>query len=292
VTKARADTLRSKAVDRIDRLEADRQRRPIVDVVFAIREEDEVMGGRELAAAVAYRLFFLSLPLMLIFVGGLGLTGASDRGSAEDVVRSSGTTAAVAQSIATATAELSVFEHLVVLGIGVFGTYFAARGLMKTLARINAGAWRVPMAKPANALRAVGIVLGIVTALVLLSHEWNQIRDRLGVLEFLGALPIVGAIYGALFVVLLAQLPRPAEAAWSRLVPGALFVGLVIASLQAFVLGYIAHKLSSSSELYGGVGTAIVVLFWLYLIGRVLVLGPILDGVLWRRRPPAVAEEA
>lgn len=290
-TKARADALRAQAVDRIDRLEADRKRRPIVDVVFAIREEDEAMGGRELAAAVAYRLFFLSLPLILIFVGGLGLTVASDRGSAEDVVRSSGATAAVARSIADATAGLSVFEHLVVLGFGAFGTYFAARGLMKTLARVNAGAWRVPMAKPVNALRAVGILLGIVTALVVLSQEWNQIRDRLGVLEFLVALPVVGVIYGALFVVLLAQLPRPADATWSRLVPGGLFVGVVIASLQAFVLGYIARKLSHSSELYGGVGTGIVVLFWLYLIGRVLVLGPILDGVLWRRRTSGVADE-
>lgn len=291
VTKARADTLRAQAVDRLDRLEADRGRRPFVDVVFAIRDEDETMGGRELAAAVAYRLFFLSLPLILIFVGGLGLTGASDPGTAEDLVRSSGTTAAVARSIASATADLSIFEHLVVLGIGVFGTYFAARGLMKTLARINSAAWRVPMAKPANALRAVAVVLGIVTALVILSQEWNQIRERLGALEFLVALPVVGTIYGALFVALLAQLPRPDDARWSRLVPGALFVGVVLASLQAFVLGYMARKLSHSSELYGGVGTAVVVLFWLYLIGRVLVLGPILDGVLWRRGPASVAEE-
>jgi membrane protein len=147
------------------------------------------------------------------------------------------------------------------------------------------------MAKPANALRAVAVVLGIVTALVILSQEWNQIRERLGALEFLVALPVVGTIYGALFVALLAQLPRPDDARWSRLVPGALFVGVVLASLQAFVLGYMARKLSHSSELYGGVGTAVVVLFWLYLIGRVLVLGPILDGVLWRRGPASVAEE-
>jgi uncharacterized BrkB/YihY/UPF0761 family membrane protein len=171
-----------------------------------------------------------------------------------------------------------------VLGIGAFGTYFAARGLMKTISRVNSGAWRIPVVKPANSLRAAGIVVGIVATLVVLSHEWNQIRARLGVLEFLVALPVVGLIYGALIVALHAQLPRPDDAAWSRLVPGGVFVGLVIAALQAFVLGYIARKLSHSSELYGGVGTAIVVLFWLYLIGRVLVIGPILDGVLWRRR--------
>jgi membrane protein len=284
LTKARADVVRQHAADRMERLEADRERRPLVDVVLALRDDDEQLAGRELSAALAYRLFFLTLPLLLVFVGGIGLTAASDHGAASDAVRSSGTSAAVAKSIADATGELSILEHLVVLGVGVFGTYFAARGLMKTLIRVNAGAWRVPVERLQRALRAVAIVLGLVVALILVSRQWNQIRDELGVLEFLIALPVVGVIYATLIATLHAQLPRPAEARWTRLVPGALLVGLSVAALQALVLGYIANKLSSSSELYGGVGTAIVVLFWLYLLGRVLVLGAVLDGVLWRRR--------
>jgi membrane protein len=291
VAKARADALRQQATDRFERLEADRERRPLVDVVFAMRDEDDRIAGREMAAAVAYRLFFLMLPLILVFVGGIGLTAASDEGAAEDAVRSSGTSAAVARSIANATSDLSILEHIVVLGIGVWGTYAATKGLMKTLGRVNAISWQVPLVKPPKPLRVVGIVLVIVLALILVSHEWNQIRGKLGVLEFLIALPVVGAIYGALIVELHAQLPRPDDARWTRLVPGAALVGLSIASLQAFLLGYVARKLSSSSELYGGVGTAFVVLFWLYLLGRVLVLGPVLDGVLWRRRNDRGAAE-
>jgi membrane protein len=281
--RARADAVRQQATERMERLEADRTRRPFVDTLLSIRDDDERLAGRELAAAVAYRLFFLMLPLLLVVVGGIGLAAASDRQGTTDAVRSTGTTAAVARSIAGATGELSVLEHLAVLGIGGFGTYFAARGLMKTLARVNAGAWHVPLVKPPRPARSLGIVLGLVLALILVSRQWNQIQDRLGVLEFLIALPVVGMIYAAFVVAMHAQLPRPADAAWGRLLPGAAFVGLAIAALQALVLGYIAKKLSSSSELYGGVGTAIVVLFWLYLIGRVLVIGAVLDGVLWRR---------
>jgi membrane protein len=286
-TRSRTDALRRHAADHMERLEDERSHRPLVDVVLSVRDVDDRLAGRELSAAVAYRLFFLMLPLLLLAVGGIGLAAASDRGATSDAVRSSGTTAAVAKSIADATGELSVLEHLVVLGIGVFGTYFAARGLMKTLARVHAGAWEVPFTKTPRGFRAAGIVLGLVVALVVLSQEWNQLKDRLGALEFLLALPVVGLVYAVLIGVMHAQLPRPADATWHRLVPGALLVGLSIAALQAFVLGYIARKLSSSSELYGGVGTAIVVLFWLYLLGRVLVVGAVLDGVLWRRRDGA-----
>ena len=81
-----------------------------------------------------------------------------------------------------------------------------------------------------------------------------------------------------------AQLRRPDDVAWRDLVPGALLVGIIVAAMQALVLGYIGRKLSSSNELYGGIGTAIALLIWLYLLGRVLVLGPLLDVVLRRRQ--------
>ncbi len=181
----------------MERIEAERDRRPFVDFVFSIRDDDDRIGGRELAAAVAYRLFFLLLPLVLVLVAGLGLTGASSRGAAEDAVRSSGTSAAVAHSIADATGELSIFEHLTILAVGLFATYFAVRGLKRTLVRVNASAWQIQVRKTATTARAIGVVLGLIVALVLVSREWNEMRGQLGALEFLLALPVVGAIYGA-----------------------------------------------------------------------------------------------
>jgi membrane protein len=130
----------------------------------------------------------------------------------------------------------------------------------------------------------LGIVLGLLLALVVLSTAWNQMRADLGVGEFLIALPVVGVVYAAFFVLLQAHLPRPDDTPWGTLVPGGLLVGISLAAMQALVLGYVARRIASSSELYGGIGTAIALLFWLYLIGRLLVLGPVLDAVLWKRR--------
>ena len=284
--KAVADTVRDDAMRRYERLEADRERHPSVDLLLAIRDEDARVAGRELAAAIAYRLFFLLLPLLLVVVGGLGLAGSSDRGSAEDAVHESGLSIAVARDITKSTGELSVFEHLAVLVIGVWGTYLAGRGLMKTLSRVNRSSWELPPVKLARPMRSVAIVVGLILAFILMSEEWNRMRTRLGPGEFLIALPVVAIVYGAVIVVLHAQLPRRDDTSWTVLVPGALFVGFGIAAMQALILGYLARKLSSSSALYGGIGTAIAVLFWLYLLGRLLVLAPTIDTVLWRRRHP------
>jgi uncharacterized BrkB/YihY/UPF0761 family membrane protein len=289
-TKARADVLRAQAAAGMERIEADRDRRPSIDVILSVRDEDARLAGRELAAAVAYRLFFLFLPLILVLVAGLGIARSTDKAAVGDAVKSSGASVAVAQSISGATGELSFFQHVLVLGIGISGTFFAGRGLVRTLVRVNAEAWDIPIPKLQRPMKVVGIILGLLMVLVVLGNAWNSLRGKLGVLEFLVALPVVGLAYAAVVVLLHDRLPRPDGTHWGRLVPGAVFIGIAIASLQAFVLGYIAHKLSSSSALYGGLGTAIVLLFWLYLIGRVFVLGPILDAVLWRRKVPDAAE--
>jgi uncharacterized BrkB/YihY/UPF0761 family membrane protein len=282
--KAVADTVRDDAVRRYERLEADREQHPTVDLLLAIRDEDERIAGREMAAAIAYRLFFLLLPMLLVVVGGLGLAGSSDRGAAQDAVQQSGMSVAVAREITKSTGDLSVFQHVLILGIGLWGTYLAGRGLVKTLTRVNRATWEVAAKKPARPFKLVAIVIGIVLAFVLMSVEWNRLRARLGAAEFLVALPVVAMIYAAIVVVMHAQLPRRDDASWAALVPGAMFVGLGIAAMQALILGYLAHKLSTSSELYGGIGTAIAALFWLYLLGRLLALAPTIDTVLWRRR--------
>jgi membrane protein len=286
VTRRRADELRDEATARIDRLEAERADHPLSDIVFCVREEDERVAGRELAAALAYRFFFLMLPVALVLVGGLGLAGSASADTAADAVRESGASAAVAHDIAEATAELSLFEHLVVLVIGISGTFWAVRGLLKTLTRVNAVAFSMKPHKPTGTLRVMAIVLGLLVVLLMFSSAWGTMRTQLGVAEFLLALPVVGIVYAIVIVALHAHVPRPDDVTWRDLIPGGLLIGISLAAMQALVLGYIAERLSNSNALYGGVGTAVVLLFWLYLLGRMFVLGPVLDAVLWHRAEP------
>jgi len=209
-----------------------------------------------------------------------------DHQAASDAVRDTGMSGAVAQSIASATSHISIFEHVAVLVVGLWGTYFAAVGLIKTLSRVSAAAWRIPRPKLRGRTRLVGIVLVLLIALVGLSSAWTRLRAGTNPLEFAVFYVVFALAYATVIVLLHVHLPRPDETHWSTLIPGGLLIGVALATMQVVVLAFLARKVAASSQLYGGIGTAIAILFWLYIQGRLLVLGPLLDVVLWRRRQP------
>jgi membrane protein len=82
-------------------------------------------------------------------------------------------------------------------------------------------------------------------------------------------------------------LPGPERTA-TELLPGAvlLAVGLHVMHLVATL--YLPGRLKRASDTYGTLGTAIVLLLWLYLIGRLLVAGGVLNAVMYEN---AHAEE-
>ena len=47
-----------------------------------------------------------------------------------------------------------------------------------------------------------------------------------------------------------------------------------------------ANKLAHSSDLYGGLGAAVVLLAWLYLLGRLTISSAIVNASLWSRSHP------
>ena len=54
--------------------------------------------------------------------------------------------------------------------------------------------------------------------------------------------------------------------------------------LQAFTALYLAPRIGRSSELYGALGAATVILLWLYIIARLITLSAFLNATLWERR--------
>ena len=86
---------------------------------------------------------------------------------------------------------------------------------------------------------------------------------------------------GALWMMLL--LPH-ADAPWTALIPGAVIVGLGIQGLHLFATLYLVPKIGRTSELYGALGTATVILLWLCIIARLITLSAFLNATLWERR--------
>ena len=68
------------------------------------------------------------------------------------------------------------------------------------------------------------------------------------------------------------------------LVPGAAVFAVGAELLHVFTVVWIPHSLDSKSEIYGAIGIALVLLFWAYLLGRLMTLAASLNVALWRRR--------
>src|SRR5207249_3962514 len=69
-------------------------------------------------------------------------------------------------------------------------------------------------------------------------------------------------------------------APWTRLVPGALFLGAGAELMHLVSVYYLSGKIESSSELYGGLGAAATLLLGLYLVARLIVAAALLNATL------------
>ena len=75
------------------------------------------------------------------------------------------------------------------------------------------------------------------------------------------------------------HLPHRADS-WRAHLPGALLLAVGFQVLQLVVVLYLAPKLGRSSQLYGSLGAATVILLWLYLMARLIVAAAFLNASL------------
>jgi uncharacterized BrkB/YihY/UPF0761 family membrane protein len=61
-------------------------------------------------------------------------------------------------------------------------------------------------------------------------------------------------------------------------------VGVAAEVLRLVTVYYVAGKVGSSSEVYGGLGAAAALLTWLFLVARTTVGAAVLNATLWQRR--------
>ena len=90
-------------------------------------------------------------------------------------------------------------------------------------------------------------------------------------------------LYVAAVVWLMGKLPHRASS-WQDLLPGAVLVAVGVQLMHIVVVLYIAPRLGRSSELYGALGAATVILLWLYLIARLIVAGAFLNAAVWEQK--------
>ena len=73
------------------------------------------------------------------------------------------------------------------------------------------------------------------------------------------------------------------SASWRDLLPRAVLVAFGTEVIHIVVVLYLVPKLGHSSELYGALGTATVILLWLYLLAGFVVAAAFLNAALGPR---------
>ena len=275
--RTRAAALRLRVNERALRLEREV---PAAEAAHQAYDHDRRVGGEIMAGAIAFRAFLYLLPLVVVYVIVLGFV--ADVTSTEQVTKVMGIGGIAADSVTEAT-RVSSGSRFIALGFALFALYFTAIALARALRIGHALAWEDPIAPMKRTWRAALVVVGtsflVSTAFTIVS----LLHDR----------SIAAAIAGWIFALVvyivvwfgLSLLLPHRDAPWTALIPGAVFVGIGLQVLHLVTVVYLSHKLSSASKLYGPMGSAVAILLWAYLLGRLTVASAVLNATLRRRHP-------
>jgi len=277
--RARVDAARDGAAEVAERLVAARPETPLIDAGFELYERDSRIAGGMLAGAVAFRLFLLVVPLLLILVAGLGFLHASG------TERSASTELGFSQTLVSTMSTVGQNAERgrwVTLWVGLVAAVFAVRTMIKSLRIVHNLAWGTTRKPSANRPVDLVVGVGIVTLVVVMAGSSQWIRARTPGGGLLASIA-VAAIAAALYLVVELVLPKAEGASWVRLVPGAILVGVGMQLLHGVTVFYFAGRISRMSQTYGPLGVAIVALLWLYILGRMMVGAAVLNATLWDR---------
>ncbi len=257
---------------------AARQRRGSVDVAFQVYENDRAKGGGIMAGAVAFRMFVAMVPATLVVIIVVGAVADVTHEEAQDVARQAGITGVAASTIKTA-ADASTTSTIVTLALALFALFLAANSLAKTLRVVNFLIWDMPLVPLKRSWRAgltVIALFGALSAITLLIARARLVSGPIGLASIL--LGMLG--YFGLWVLVSSLLPHRGNII--ALLPGAALVAFGVEVLHVVTVYYVSRKVESFSERYGGLGVAVVILGWLYLLGRLIVGSAALNAAVWR----------
>jgi hypothetical protein len=288
-TRVRRAQLEVRLADGQARLERARARSAAVDTAVGMLRRERPVAVGILAAALAFRLFALLIPLAYVVVAGLGFAATAGEPGGPATADRLGNL--VVESIASV-APTSDRGHWLALILGGAATLLAAVGVVEVLRWVHVLAWRVtPVRDRRRGRLALGLAAGAAVVFgVSAAAEWARaavsgLGSELAVL--LTAAAVQGVLLAVLWLALSWALPRPAVP-WTALVPGAL--------LRRRVPGVqpgrqVVLRAPGGPRLGGVRSLGVVLLVSLFLFGRLAVAAAELNATLWerrtQRRPPS-----
>jgi uncharacterized BrkB/YihY/UPF0761 family membrane protein len=269
---------RARAERVTERFETLREHVTLVDVGARVYERDKEAGGTMLGSALALRLFLFFMPFVLLVIGIAGVLGAPTDGSATS--RSAGLSGTLRNYVDDAFAQ-SGRTPWIALVIGLVGVITTGWSLTRAMVLSSALSWRMG-GRQRIPIRALGIVVGLIVSASLSAAVINRINQATGAAVASMSLIGMAAIYTVFWVLLFQALPRTTTDPGASL-PGAAFVGVVLALLQMVTQFYLPQQVSSSSQLYGQLGVLVAFLGWFFFIGRSVAFACALNAVIYEQ---------
>ncbi|HMM49246.1 MAG TPA: YhjD/YihY/BrkB family envelope integrity protein [Miltoncostaeaceae bacterium] len=266
----------------LDQLEGERDHRPGVDIALSLWEGDRTSYANLLSAALAFRLFLWATPLTLLLVTLTSLGVFGNDGSGTGIFAHLSMARELAEGLSDVSRERWT-SHLWAAGIGLVGTLWTSRGVLRALRVTHLSVWGLPMRRSGtNPLRsAVTLLLvacGVLTGLVLVAIVEQSLPWLILILE-----PATLLALSLTWWAISLRFPHPEGLPARSLLPGALLVGVGVELLQAFTFFYLVDQADRAESTYGAIGVAITVLLWFFLLARLFVSATVLNAVLWER---------
>ena len=152
----------------------------------------------------------------------------------------------------------------------------------KALVLVHATIWGVTPRSPRNPLRAslffTVTSLGFVASMAAV----RGLRTEANTLGAVLTLALI-AVPFTIWLLVSRRLPHRTDG-WLELVPGAALVAVGVQLLHLFTTYFLGPKLTSATQLYGALGIATTILFWLYIVGRLVIGGATLNASLEEQR--------
>jgi uncharacterized BrkB/YihY/UPF0761 family membrane protein len=283
-TARRGDRARGKLSSAMETAKGAGERHVAVAVPLRAVERNRRVAASVLAGGLAYRLFLWLLPFGLIVGGALGL---SDANSTEEAVEGGGLPAAVSNAIGDASRSADSNSWWL-FAVGVPLLIWAGFTGAKAVQLVHSLVWDEPptMTKPLKGSLAFTGMLCAAIATVALSSWFADVAWHGLLAAALTIAPLTG-----LWLWVSLHLPHR-DAPWRALLPGALLVGIGVPLLSGLVDAFLVDELAKSTSLYGGLGAATTLIFFIYLLGILVVSSPVLNSSLYEElRSEARADE-
>jgi uncharacterized BrkB/YihY/UPF0761 family membrane protein len=242
---------------------------------------DRRSGGGLLAGALAFRLFGALLPFALLLTVLLGYAATLDEQAPAKAGSAVGIGPALLESVAESS-KLSSGTRWLVVASALVALLWSATSAARAIRAVHSLAWEGGVGRFGRPLQAALALIATILAAAAVMGAAGWARAELG----FGGLLITIATFFAFFAIWLGAswlLPH-GDAPWTGLVPGAVLVALGVQVIHLGTVLFIAGKVERASETYGSLGVAFTILFWLYVVSRVIVASAMLNAALWGER--------